>query len=220
MATSVLTREEITNDSYNDVMKEDILFAEAAYQLGYTPLQQSMQRRQANAILRAKLQLVGVSPFTVESVQRYKKIAIANTRKPKLRVFVGTAIIIAMIAATIGLVDCLSRPDTSDTITFGALFATAVGWLLSTIIAGAVIFNGRKAQWMTHSLHNFKEQVPEFAIQTAIDIREHCPDAEFYVDKLEFTRPLDLFLCVKTRHSDMFYVEVWNEPGFKQQREI
>lgn len=55
MATSVLTREEITNDSYNDVMKEDILFAEAAHQLGYTPLQQSMQRRQANAILRAKL---------------------------------------------------------------------------------------------------------------------------------------------------------------------
>ena len=62
--------------------------------------------------------------------------------------------------------------------------------------------------------------VPEFALQTAVDLKERCPKASFYIEELGIKlRRLDPFLVVEYAGL-RYYVEVWNEPNFEQKREV
>ena len=80
------------------------------------------------------------------------------------------------------------------------------------------------AKWRRITLSSYGKPVPEFALQTAVDIAEHTGTSEvdFYIDQLVVNeRTLDPFLVVRCKKDTTdYYLEVWNEPKFKQEREI
>lgn len=217
MVMPVLEREEMATDPCEEVAKEDVLFAEAAHSLGYTPLRRAVRRQQDNAQLRSQLRLAGVVPFTTESVEKHKRAVIGNIYKAKCRMLAVVSGIVAAIFLSLSLVGWASEAFTRETTLPGVLVLSTMGWLVCVTLVAAVVFDVKESyQWELYPLQSFTDQVPEFAIQTALDIRSHCPYAEFFVCKLE----QDPFLCVKIGHSDLCYIEVWNEPGFKQRREV
>jgi hypothetical protein len=80
--------------------------------------------------------------------------------------------------------------------------------------------------WRLYPLRSYHMEVPEFALQKAVEIKRELPEAEFYIDQLA----IDPFLIVslgdlpdyssnqKSRFLDpevSAYVEVWSEPKFE-----
>jgi hypothetical protein len=82
--------------------------------------------------------------------------------------------------------------------------------------------------WRITSLKNYGQQVPEFVLQKAVEIKRELPEAMFYVEQLA----IDPFLIVTLKPLNDFvssyntlkrvldaetaaYVEVWSEPKFE-----
>jgi len=139
--------------------------------------------------------------------------------------------------------DKVTRDDVRRFI--GAVMATIVTacmcvWLCQA--ATQYLFdNVRSRLWERRSLQSCNSQinvgtlilgslpVPEFVLQTALDVKKIDPSCVLYVDQLiaipaERTKrepiSLDPFLVAVTQDGQEHYLEVWNEPGFKQQRMI
>ena len=83
------------------------------------------------------------------------------------------------------------------------------------------------AKWKREYLNDLGQEVPTFVLQTALDIKEAIPSAEFKLDIFEpgrkVNRPItiwdDPFLIVCLGGHE-FYIEVWNEPGFDTRRYV
>jgi hypothetical protein len=86
----------------------------------------------------------------------------------------------------------------------------------------------RQPTWRLTKLKEYKQQVPEFVLQKAVEIKKLLPEAEFYVEQLA----VDPFLIVSLAPLSDFvmtdrtlnramdpemsaYVEVWSEPKFE-----
>lgn len=80
-----------------------------------------------------------------------------------------------------------------------------------------------KYSWVKTNIKQYQGQVPEFALQTALDIKKRCPNVEIFIDELvaQQVPTNDPFLVVKpnTKSYKEYYVEVWNEPRYRQERE-
>jgi len=74
------------------------------------------------------------------------------------------------------------------------------------------------SRWMLVPLSKYTAIVPEFALRKAVQIKEACPTALFYVDVLKVnTKKIpDPFLVVKLG-SEKYWVEVWDESEFEAQ---
>lgn len=76
-------------------------------------------------------------------------------------------------------------------------------------------------RWVMKKLDSsYSQQIPEFALQTACDLLEELPGLKFYVEELVVRRKptKDPFLVAEDAAGNFHYLEVWNEPGYKQQR--
>jgi len=73
-------------------------------------------------------------------------------------------------------------------------------------------------RWVAVSIKKFKKPVPEFALQTALDIKERCPEIEFEIEELTPT-PCP-FLVAVLPDGSRYHLEVWNEPDFKKPRTV
>ena len=105
--------------------------------------------------------------------------------------------------------------------------ALCISSLTCIAITGQCVFrkiNSTNRIWRRSELGYYHKPVPDFALQTAKDIKEKCPDAKFFIEELEITNVpfADPFLIVKpdSYSKEEFYIEVWNEPKFKQKREV
>lgn len=75
------------------------------------------------------------------------------------------------------------------------------------------LFSKDSREWKKVSLDSaYDRDIPESALQKVATISEKCPEARFYV--LELTNKPDPFLVV-TLNEEEYYVDVWDEPGFK-----
>jgi hypothetical protein len=71
------------------------------------------------------------------------------------------------------------------------------------------------AKWELLPLYVYNQDVPEFVLAKALDIKEKLPTAEFYIDQLRIDEVyVDPFLVVKDGE-EMFWIEVWDEPEFE-----
>lgn len=75
--------------------------------------------------------------------------------------------------------------------------------------------------WNRTKIEEYKLPVPEFVLNKAVQIKEKCPEAEFYIQHLE-DHP-DPFLVVEIPkagygHKERYFVEVWDEPKFEASR--
>lgn len=72
--------------------------------------------------------------------------------------------------------------------------------------------------WHRNRIQDYSDPIPEFALQTACDMKKEFPDMEFHIDSLVKGRAYkDPFLVGYWNHQE-FYLEVWNEPDYKQER--
>lgn len=86
-------------------------------------------------------------------------------------------------------------------------------------------FSWEQKPLLQHVKGAYTQPVPEFALQTACDLKEKLPHLEFFVEELvrktERTRkPMDPFLVVRDSSGTNYYLEVWNEPGYKHERMV
>lgn len=167
-----------------------------------------------------------IRPFTQESIDNYKYYTtdfinvIANVG------FV-TTIVMAWIAAAHIVVLCgwtvLSyfKPEFTNLLAnqFVAMGALAFAALALTAL-GISAYCDRYRNWTKVRYNDYAYQIPEFVLQTAIDIKKDLPDANLYIDQLTVANfTVDPFLVVNYKQKD-YYVEVWNEPKYKQKRTI
>ena len=82
-------------------------------------------------------------------------------------------------------------------------------------VCGSVLTDGG---WILIPVNRYKKRIPEFVLQTAIDVKSQFRCVELFVEELQ-NNP-DPFLVLRLPNGKFLYLEVWNEPGFKKIREI
>lgn len=74
--------------------------------------------------------------------------------------------------------------------------------------------------WATTPIGEYEQPIPEFAIDTALRIKQAIPEAEFSIEHFVHWRNQDPFLSFKVPGVQRrFVVEVWDEPDFTAERE-
>jgi hypothetical protein len=71
------------------------------------------------------------------------------------------------------------------------------------------------ADWRLVDLRKYDGYVPEFAISRSVEIKQHLPAAQFYIDELRVDKRYDPFLVVSCG-AERFYIDVWDEPEFER----
>lgn len=97
-------------------------------------------------------------------------------------------------------------------------FASTILWSIVGIGLLGHLWTSKTRHWQQTSFESYQDQMPEYALQTAVDVKKHLPMATICVDRLIISdMVIDPFLVVRYKARD-YYVEVWNEPKYKQQR--
>ena len=197
---------------------DQALADEASELLHYQNAKQSLAH--AGQSLRKAMKELDIRPFTIESIKKYKS---KQLWKANIRVYKAAAV--GFGAAILG------AAIMSATIAYGVAAWGVPGVVLAIIgtIGGlaCILSNDppkglERRSWQREWLSGTSVAVPEFALQTAIDIKKRVPGVLFAVEHLaEVRNPIqaDPFL-VAIFNGEAFYLEVWNEPGYKQQREV
>lgn len=69
------------------------------------------------------------------------------------------------------------------------------------------------AAWQHTAITAYVEPIPEFVLQKAVQIKEHCPEVQFFIHHLNDPKA-DPFL-VAMLGDEVYYVEAWEEPRFE-----
>jgi hypothetical protein len=196
---------------------------EAQAMLGYNGLYQERLKTRQRKSLRRTLIDLDVRPFTRASVEAYKRSCeLAGSRRLAEAALAG--LVVGMLMSLVSLL----------VLVFSALlgFASVAFYAALVFLAGttAAVACGmmesrysRERTWTMRELSLYAEPIPQFALQTAVDVKKAHPEVEFYVCTLEENRVVvDPFLVMRSRAGDEvreYYLEVWNESKFRGRRE-
>ncbi|MCK9458240.1 MAG: hypothetical protein M0R80_01135 [Proteobacteria bacterium] len=223
--------------------KSDLDLAKAADELlGYGRMKKKIEAQLADSPARrliVALNALDVRPFTQESVQAYKEARISNVERPpeykttfKMLHFLDNcmgstllATIAYWIVAGITAAIC-NRFGVSLPVWAIVVGCVLGGSFLCALLPYLIIYNfiapeQLVAKWVRYSLDQYKNDMPEFALQTAVDIKKRCPEANFIVEEFDVKkRPKiqDPFLIVFTPSGQEYYIEVWGEKEFSKKR--
>ena len=216
-----------------------------ALSAGYTDLCQEAYRRftserhswhhhpNTRQEIMAALSKIGVRPFTPESVQKYKdKIARrlfwSNLPRQSIAVLAvlgllvgGVGTLLACLGIGIGFLLGVSTTSTIAWVMVALPVFFFIGVGCAALADNINIIRGRWSQegvdYMTLS------DVPDFALQTAIDLDRCCPGCDIYIEEYqEHKETLDPFLAVYVvteGKGEWIHLEVWNEVGFEKEYE-
>lgn len=184
-----------------------------------------------DAILVKALRRLDIMPFTQKSVARYKKkVAWKATRiRERIVLILGFVGLGLLATALLSFIVGLSLFWTiGSTIMLKVGTVTIIGALLCGVTFGISMENMTRweAVWNEHSLEYYTGQVPEFALQSALDLKRECSFSDvklyFEIDEMTMQRKprLDPFLIVYVSGGPKHYIEVWNEPKYKQERVV
>ena len=196
--------------------------ADEAFQLLSYATTQSKSRRLV--ALKQTLADLDIRPFTEESVEAYKKsceIAPNSVMAAIVNFASGFGLIAAVVCLPILVISAVTL---HVSLSFYLALAVLIGG--GSLIASAAIGDRFLVErvWMMYDIAHYTEPVPEFALQTAVDIKKRHPEVSFYICSLEENRMvLDPFLVMRvpegTWYQD-YYLEVWSEPRFSGEREL
>lgn len=211
----------IENES-NELDKEHA----ALLQLARRELNYSITAKQTSDVeLKKVLKELCIEPFSMASIDKYKYETAGYY--DNLNVICGIAAGISFIAGFFsGVFSALEYFAPKFGGNFLAINSSIFGACIAVaLIVAIVVVRNRldmKRIWVRSPLSEFKQPIPEFALQTALDIKAKCPNTLFFVDELKIEkRTEDPFLVVSAdQSSPIYYIEVWNEPKFNQVREI
>lgn len=236
-----LVREPLDLESDKNELEQlysfDDLAAAAAEHLGYTALIKNLPALRAATRDRVSLKQamadLGVAPFNNRDVARYQtKMARVHTplttwalifsHNFAFGLFIGGLAALSVSGASCLILYAISVvPAWLSQICWGGLVTAMIGCLVGA--AFVIATNGKTityAEWRAIPIELYHRPIPEFALQTAVDIKQRCPEARFVIEELQFKqRTLDPFLAVRDSEGNTYYLEVWNEPRFVQKRE-
>lgn len=207
----------------------------AADTLGYkeslTQLPKLLEDAEKRVSLKKAMTELGIETFSAKAVERYqsksarratplisKAIAWVLTIAVLLFCGAGVTFIISLVACIVcGMAEDLTVPTWLAVITW-----TSLGVAVANFV-GIGVTDGKKltyAEWAPIPIGEYTRPIPEFALQTAVDLKAKCPEAKFFIEELQLKeRTLDPFLVVHDSQGNKHYLEVWNEPGFIQKRQ-
>lgn len=201
--------------------REEQKFADRARMLlGYKMLLQ----HQGDLKLLKTLRELNIDPFTAESVKAYQEDAIeAARRDPKWKWIIQnvcmaicgiSAIVVVASIVWLGITLCFFSNASLPGLVLCASFLVV---MVSGVTAAML---ERGFEWQFIRIENYNSPIPEFALQTAMDVKEHCSDVTIYVQELQESKDkIDPFLVLVSPDNKHYYVEVWNEPKFKSYRQ-
>ena len=182
--------------------------------------------------LTEALRIIGLKPFTPVSVLQYQKAEIAKHITARLPKFFENEIIgfimiiilsVTFVASIFGFFASTSggvEGKKGVKILSIALPALVIS---STFIIFSIIDRKRinsEAYWEKTRIDLYDGPVPEFALTTAQELHQRIGDKDlmFYIQELKVEeRPNDPFLIAQLGDVS-YHLEVWDEPGYHQQR--
>lgn len=213
----------------------DQLAQTAAGTLGYkellTQLPKLRKTIEKRVSLRKAMAELSIEPFNVKAVERYQSKAARRATPLSTKaiewamatavlLFLGTGVtfIISLVACIVCVfAEALTVPTWLATITWTSLGVTTVATYIGIQATGERELT--YAEWIPIPISEYTRLIPEFALQTAVDLKAKCPEAEFFIEELQLKgRTLDPCLVVHDTEGNKHYLEVWNEPGFIQKR--
>jgi hypothetical protein len=232
MSQTLLERSVLPDLDPDKLVNQSVLeYAEK--QLGYKHPEQD--RNLSRGKLALALRAMGLKPFTPASVDHYKKTEVRRLQPQ------GCLIVFAQLGDMMsGFLFCMvmlssflfsGHVVTSMDTTTG-FFKALPHWSTSMFVLSFIFFtmshhalqkDATSAEWKLVPIKDYKSPVPEFALATAMEIHQRLPEAELMIDELVVTkrdrtpRSEDPFL-VLTFNKEKYWVEVWKEPGYRQER--
>lgn len=228
---------------YEDAMVQErnALAKKAHKQLGYKLLAQTINPA---ANLLAALKHLDVRPLSRMGVEQYK------LSKEKIFMRYSTAVLalcwllvvpIAPLAtASLGWYMHITQFELSTPPFWMGLSMAALGTLSVTVFGVMCSCTWgddpyrtvrTRRHWKRYAIAEYAGAIPEFALQKALQIKEACPAAEFFIDQLvtevdrqdeeklrdnreRVLRMRDPFLVAVTK-DETYYIEVWDEKEYE-----
>jgi hypothetical protein len=221
--TAVLERIQIHDIDPDKLVTRSVL-QYAENNIGYKHPQRDRQIGQGT--LAEALRVVGIKPFTSKSVNHYKakKANQFGTKKIIARrvflPFVWMVTIPATAFLFLDMMNGLNNPKLSPNPVLIHFFMWSIPLMIVTAILGIRYGTTRdkECRWVGCDLKQYDEPVPEFALATAVELHQRVPGIEFRIDEFRVeAKSRDPFL-VAVFKSECYYLEVWDEPGYKQER--
>lgn len=224
MATTMLVRREKSDPELDAAFEQSSLAEEARQLLGISSLADYLRLGQA-------LDKIDCRPFTAKSVTGYmksKERASKSLSPSKENICVAWAAISGLAAigslALLAIFTLSSDPVSPWFVTWQIPGLCCFSMFLSFCVGDGFGKQRESRGWRTYGLNEYSAHhaIPAYALQTAVDLKKEMPDASLSVVALEsnfYKLCHDPFL-VATAGNQSFYIEVWNEPGYLQQREI
>jgi len=215
---AVLTRVPV---SVPEVDGTDDDFAKSAKSIGYKYMGEELERNRKSSLILRALKELEIRPFDVRSVQSYKRSKLIRERTKDRWIPISIAVIAGIIALATFAIE-----GNGFEIPLRSRGLCAVVNLIGLIACSMAIFcvilgPFHDYFWHYQDIDKCNFAIPEFAVQTALDITEKCQFAKFEICYLAKERPTgDPFLVLVLPDWSRLYLEVWNEPGFKQVREV
>lgn len=235
--TIMLRRDAVSKDITSDLV--ETLPEEAYKVLGYTMFKARKERLR----LRNALAELGIRPFTAQSVAKYEAAMLKKhgatfwARHPGLfEATAGTSCVLSFFSLIAGLVMLVAACVTWFQGTFDSLLLCK--WFMGIYAVGVPSFiyfltalhtkekSKKEAEWKTVEIGDCKQQVPAFALETAIKVKKAIPEASIMIKYLLQEKfELDPFLVVSVRSGydkvpEEYHIEVWDEPSFDKQRQV
>ena len=114
----------------------------------------------------------------------------------------------------------LNNPKLSPNPVLIHFFMWFIPLMVVTAILGILFGTTRdkECRWVECDLKKNDEPVPEFALATAVELHQRVQGIEFRIDEFRVeAKSRDPFLVV-VFSGECYYLEVWDEPGYKQER--
>ncbi len=235
---AVLEREQIAlpvlagDDNKAQLAEVEDLAKRAKSELGYAGLENKVSEAKKLlpdlALLRKFVDVLtelDMSPFSAESVAKYKKVALKDARKNRTKfwernIYVIESVFNALLyVLLVSLAGCIMGPVIGSFWGVGgAVFAVCVKTCILMIVAIvglAVLFGDiNDLEWQKAAIANYQGEIPEFVLRKAIQIKQGVPGVEFFVEHIG--KKEDPFLLARYQGKE-YYIEVWDEPKFESQ---
>ncbi|MBI2410108.1 hypothetical protein HYV30_03670 [Candidatus Kaiserbacteria bacterium] len=241
MARTILERAPIRIPDTPELLGQEMfaLAKEAHSVLGYAGLMTAdgvvqTLRRQCLATAAEALESLGIEPFTIESVEAYKKeererviaeeIAKIDPGVLRRRARAGHIALSGCVAAALGSFSLLLFGNTISVgfLVGGIVTAACSGWFWTVFGFNYAVAVARAESWSWVSrpidMYN-NPQVPTAAVRTAIALKKLLPECVVEIESLEhmMNRAGDPFLRIgfPMPVEDKLYIHiVWGEPNY------
>jgi len=185
-----------------------------------------MQMISKNELTNA-LRIVGLKPFTLESVERHKEAEKTKHQEHPIMGFLKNHVDVVGEFSIIAILVCIFASIVLAFLLDGKILKlwegiTVILLVLSIglLISEAYLWPKVKidVHWRRSQLNGYDAPIPEFALATALELHQRLPGIQFEIDELLVNRVrCDPFL-VATYKGVEYYLEVWSEPGYTQER--